>query len=75
MTAHVRRWQDYDCPNSGMDFDLDGDAMVYDGDSFYCSGCGSHHIATPELVRQYEQSDNAPARAVPLQKRPVTASR
>lgn len=65
----MQRWQDYDCPISGIDFDLVGDAMVFEGDSFYCSGCGSHHIATPELIQQYEKSGDEDFRVVPLQTR------
>jgi hypothetical protein len=42
MTREVS--QEYDCPHS-MDFDLEGDSLVYKGQSFYCSGCGQEHTA------------------------------
>lgn len=39
-------WQDYDCPDSGIDFDIDEADIVSVGDQFYCSGCGKQHTAT-----------------------------
>jgi len=36
--------QEYDCPHS-MDFDLEGERLVYKGQSFHCSGCGGEHTA------------------------------
>jgi hypothetical protein len=61
-------WQEYDCPISGIDFDLC--PPVYEGDSFHCSGCWGSHIATPDLVQQYERTPEG-VRVVALQKRPV----
>lgn len=66
----IERWQDYDCPDSGIDFDLWDEQMVFEGDSFHCSGCWGEHVATPELVTQYERvGDEEFARVVPLQRR------
>lgn len=70
MSALPERWQEYDCPDRGIDFDLIGDQMVYEGDSFHCSGCWGEHIATPELIQEYEKHDGDEyARVVPLQRR------
>uniref|UniRef100_A0A6M3MCJ7 Uncharacterized protein n=1 Tax=viral metagenome TaxID=1070528 RepID=A0A6M3MCJ7_9ZZZZ len=42
MTREVT--QEYDCPHS-MDFDLEGDSLVYKGQRFHCSGCRGEHTA------------------------------
>lgn len=42
MTREVS--QEYDCPHS-MDFDLEGERLVYKGQRFHCSGCDGEHIA------------------------------
>ncbi len=42
MTREVS--QEYDCPHS-IDFDLDGERLVYKGQRFHCSGCGGEHTA------------------------------
>lgn len=39
-------WQEYDCPDSGVDFDIDEAGLVAVGEQFYCPGCGKHHTAT-----------------------------
>lgn len=39
-------WQEYDCPDSGIDFDIAEADIVAVGEQFYCSGCGKHHTAT-----------------------------
>lgn len=62
----LERWQEYDCPVTGIDFDLD--AMVCQGDAFDCPGCRGTHVATPELVTQYERDERG-TRMVPLQVR------
>lgn len=38
-------WQAYDCPLSGIDFDLDAEHLVHQGQKFYCSACGQEHTA------------------------------
>lgn len=43
MTHEI--WQAYDCPLSGIDFDLHGADLVHKGQSFHCPGCGQDHIA------------------------------
>lgn len=71
----VKRWQDYDCPVTGIDFDLGTESwapMVYEGDDFHCSGCGGTHVATAELVQQYEEDESGEVRGVALQRREVT---
>lgn len=47
MTREV--FQEYDCPQ-GMDFDLDGDRLVYKGQAIQCSGCGQQHIAGVDVT-------------------------
>ena len=42
-------WQEYDCPESGIDFDLDEADIVAVGEKFYCSGCRKHHTATRDF--------------------------
>ena len=42
-------WQEYDCPDSGIDFDIDEADIVAVGEQFYCSGCGKRHTATPDF--------------------------
>lgn len=70
---NVERWQDYDCPLSGIDFDLNDDDMVFEGDRFHCSGCWQEHEATPALIQQYERElPDGELKVVPLQKRPKT---
>jgi hypothetical protein len=39
-------WQEYDCPDSGIDFDIAEADIVAVGERFYCSGCGKQHTAT-----------------------------
>jgi hypothetical protein len=38
-------WQEYDCPQCGIDFDIAGEQILAVGERFYCSGCGEHHTA------------------------------
>lgn len=39
-------WQEYDCPDSGIDFDIAEADIVAVGEQFYCPGCGKQHTAT-----------------------------
>lgn len=41
--------QEYDCPESGIDFDLHGTDILALGESCYCSGCGKHHTAGKDI--------------------------
>lgn len=41
----TRVWQAYDCPLSGIDFDLDARHLVHQRQKFYCSACGQEHTA------------------------------
>lgn len=43
---NIERWQDYDCPDSQIDFDLFDRDMVRPGQIWQCSGCGGSHVAT-----------------------------
>lgn len=45
-------WQDYDCPLSGIDFDIHGTDIVAIGETFYCSGCGKTHTAGVDVNLQ-----------------------
>lgn len=47
MTREV--WQDYDCPLSGIDFDLTDGQMVHEGMRFRCPGCGREHMANVDI--------------------------
>ena len=38
-------WQAYDCPVSGIDFDLHNEHLVHQGQRFHCCGCGGEHVA------------------------------
>ncbi len=38
-------WQEYDCPISQIDYDLDGQQVCIVGERFYCPLCGSYHTA------------------------------
>ncbi len=38
-------WQAYDCPISGIDFDIDAEHLVHQRQRFYCSACGQEHTA------------------------------
>lgn len=64
----IERFQAIACPDAATHFHLEHEAMLYEGDSFYCRGCGKHHVATPQLVRQYERLPDASLRAVPLRR-------
>jgi hypothetical protein len=44
--AQPEIWQEYDCPDSGIDFDIDEGEIVAVGEQFYCCGCGQKHTAT-----------------------------
>lgn len=43
-------WQEYDCPYTGMDFDLCGEEIVAQGDIVICSCCNRGFIASKEAV-------------------------
>lgn len=45
-------WQEYDCPATGIDFDLGGDQIKYMFQAFHCPGCGHDHIATSALISE-----------------------
>lgn len=49
MKLEPEIWQEYDCQDSGIDFDIDEADIVAVGEQFYCSGCGKHHTATPDF--------------------------
>lgn len=38
-------WQEYDCPISQSDHDLDEFQLCVAGELFYCPLCGCHHTA------------------------------
>lgn len=38
-------WQQYDCPKSGIDFDIFDGEILAAGERCYCSGCGGYHTA------------------------------
>lgn len=42
-------WQAYDCPESGLDFDLHEGSLVFWGQPIDCSGCGKAHIAGTDV--------------------------
>jgi hypothetical protein len=42
-------WQEYDCPESGLDFDIGDADIVAIGEEFYCCGCGKTHTATADF--------------------------
>lgn len=42
-------FQQYDCPQ-GMDFDLEGERLVFKGATIQCSGCGRVHIAGQDVA-------------------------
>ena len=46
MKSEPEIWQEYDCPESGIDFDIDEPNLVCVGEQFYCCGCGMQHTAT-----------------------------
>ena len=66
----LEEWQEFECPNTNIHFDLGvgGAPMVYEGDTFYCSGCWGMHIATQELIQEYRRDAAGEVRVVPLQK-------
>lgn len=45
-------WQEYDCPGSGIDFDLHGTEILAIGEQCYCSGCGRNHTAGADIRLQ-----------------------
>ena len=46
----IRIWQEYDCPECLIDFDLTGDEILAVGEECFCSGCGGWHKAGPQDV-------------------------
>jgi len=44
-------WQEVNCPQH--DYDIFGDDMVYEGQTFDCLACGSTHIAKSGLVETF----------------------
>lgn len=42
-------WQSYDCPSQGVDFDLDGEGLVFYGQRIECSACGGSHVGGEEV--------------------------
>lgn len=53
-------WQAYDCPLSGVDFDLTGEQMVHQGQRFRCAGCGQEHMAGVHVrVETFEEVDGS----------------
>ncbi len=53
-------WQDYDCPNCAIDFDLHDFDILVVGEQCYCSGCGQKHTAEDLNLQTYirANSDN-----------------
>ncbi len=51
-------WQDYDCPNCGIDFDLHGADILAIGEKCYCSGCGQYHTAGIDIMQTCIHSSN-----------------
>lgn len=45
-------WQEYDCPGSGIDFDLHGSEILAVGEQCYCSGCDRFHTAGSDIQPQ-----------------------
>ncbi len=43
-------WQEYDCPNSGIDFDIHGAEILAIGEQFYCAG--RNHTAGKDIELQ-----------------------
>lgn len=53
QTVEINVWQEYDCPGSGIDFDLYDGEVLFLGQSCHCSGCGGEHKAGPgEVVNE-----------------------
>lgn len=48
--AEPRYWQEYDCPVSGIDFDIC--PPIADGECFYCAGCRDWHVAGEDVQLQ-----------------------
>jgi hypothetical protein len=45
-------WQEYDCPDTGLDFDIFPPHLLKRGDVFHCSGCGQDHTAGVDVMVQ-----------------------
>ena len=45
-------WQEFDCPNQGIDFDIAGADILAAGESVYCSGCGQYHTAEEAKITE-----------------------
>lgn len=48
-------WQEVLCPNTGLDYDLEGIDMVNKWQVFYCHACIENHIAGDWFIQMYER--------------------
>ena len=51
-SAGMEPFQEYDCPHTGIDFDLSGDRILVAGEVFDCPGCGGQHQAGVDGPRE-----------------------
>lgn len=71
MTIYTDIWQEFDCPLSGIDFDIAGADILTAGDSTYCSGCGQHHTTaeaniTGTMFRTTNEDEPIEYRGLPI---------
>ena len=45
-------FQEYDCLVTGIDRDLEGSAIVIQGERFHCPFCGNSHVAGVDVEMQ-----------------------
>lgn len=55
-------WQEYDCPVSGIDHDIESQNILSTGERFFCFDCGGYHTAgedgpTSTIVRLEKGGD------------------
>lgn len=51
------KWQEYDCPITGIDFDINEPNLVVRGQVFHCSGCWGTHTAGVDVdINEYTEN-------------------
>lgn len=54
----MERWQEFECPACGFDYDFHDEQRVRLDQSFRCSGCDQTFIAGPLFVTEYARDNS-----------------
>ena len=56
--AGVDRWQEFECPACGFDYDFHDDQRVRPGERFQCSGCNQWFDASVAWITEYARDNS-----------------